>query len=421
MRAGLTAHLSPDMVSRINTACGGSKKKSRHSITIRIIQGDVTKFDCDVLMLKFADRFQGADYAVAKALKSASNESVYPFNVAHLSTKVGNHILVESNGAILANQVLFVSTDILWRLSYDSGRELARGWLQALKTEDADVKHVAMTVHGIEAGLDIGEVLEAQIAGLVDAIRSGRAPEQLETISIVERAAPRVLQLEESMSHLVKMQKITNNERDIEEGSKRTYFSFSQVEFAEKLEAEGKSWVMTSGGNILPIDDSEIEHQTSRKSYALAIIPDGSSMEDFFYYGIQRPIHAMGLLCEQESTPKAGDIASEVDRRMRRISEASVVICDATSLTKELYLLIGFAWGRDIPTVFLNPASDGGLKWAEHQIIYKTIRQLEENLGQWLKKQLEGPRGRSESYTSFFASGPDVSKNNVERSFERCE
>ena len=224
MRAGLTAQLSPDLVSRISTACGGSKKKSKRSITFRIIQGDVTKFDCDVLMLKYANHFYGADYAVAQALKSTSNEGVYPFNVDHLSAKVGNHILVQSDGAILANQVLFVSSDILWGFSYDSARELAMGWLQALTTEAADVKHVAMTVHGIEVGLDISEVLEAQIAGLVDAIRSGRAPERLETISIIERAAVRVLQLEESMSHLMKVQKITKNERDIEERFEKNEF-----------------------------------------------------------------------------------------------------------------------------------------------------------------------------------------------------
>ena len=102
MRAGLTAKISPVFVSRIHAACGEFKNLSQ-SISFRVVEADVRNFDCDVLLLKYASQFLGADLAATRAILAVSSGSQDPFCVEHLRAKQGNYVLVPSQGAISAN------------------------------------------------------------------------------------------------------------------------------------------------------------------------------------------------------------------------------------------------------------------------------------------------------------------------------
>ena len=280
--------------------------------------------------------------------------------------------------------------------------------MQALLEEDTNATHVAMTVHGIEIGLDVSEILYAQISGLIDAIRAGEAPKTLEAITFVERVASRYLRLDQCLGLLAQSEKLSETE-------------FIQVNYGENSEVQDKYWVMTAsiGGDDVKKEESEIESTSSKKSYAVAIIPDRPCMEDFFYYGIQRPVHSMGLLCERDSIPKECDTPLDLDRRIRRIEGASVVICDATCLTHELHLLIGFACGRGIPTVCLNPLLGAILCHIKSQITYETIRQLEDQLGKWLREQLENSHDQSEPHASIFRTDQKEFDYDVECTLEQ--
>ena len=76
-----------------------------------------------------------------------------------------------------------------------------------------------------------------------------------------------------------------------------------------------------------------------------------AEMEDVFYYGVQTPVHALGLLCERiEGGLFTGDVLEQIEARIR---SASVVIADLTDADPMVYLQLGLAWGSNRPTILL--------------------------------------------------------------------
>lgn len=80
-------------------------------------------------------------------------------------------------------------------------------------------------------------------------------------------------------------------------------------------------------------------------------MPFAPLFEDRFHYGIQRAVNASGLLCERADLATfTGDVLVWVKQR---ISSASLVVADLSSANPNVYLEVGFAWGRGIPTVLV--------------------------------------------------------------------
>jgi hypothetical protein len=119
----------------------------------------------------------------------------------------------------------------------------------------------------------------------------------------------------------------------------------------------------------------------SVKPFAFVHLPHEQSLEDIFYYGIQRPIHAMGLLCER-STPKDESLPSDINSSLHRIGLAKAFICDVSEKNPDLYFQLGYAMGRGIPIALISRKENPDFADA---IPYQKIWELEERLGQWLK------------------------------------
>jgi hypothetical protein len=103
-------------------------------------------------------------------------------------------------------------------------------------------------------------------------------------------------------------------------------------------------------------------------------------MEDIFFYGIQSPIHALGLLCERiEQDTLTDDL---LDQARQRIETASVVVADVTGGNPNVYLQIGYAWGKSRPVVLL--AREGETPRFETKtaplLNYRRIKDVEERL-----------------------------------------
>jgi len=64
-----------------------------------------------------------------------------------------------------------------------------------------------------------------------------------------------------------------------------------------------------------------------------------NEMDDVFYYGIQGPTKK-GFLCERI------DISE-------RVETAAAVIVDLTDVNPNVYLELGYAWGKERPTILL--------------------------------------------------------------------
>jgi hypothetical protein len=74
-------------------------------------------------------------------------------------------------------------------------------------------------------------------------------------------------------------------------------------------------------------------------------------MEDVYGFGIQSPVNDAGFLCVRlDQTVFTGDI---LERVRERIDTSSLVIADLTGANANVYLEVGYAWGRSKPTVLL--------------------------------------------------------------------
>ncbi len=109
-------------------------------------------------------------------------------------------------------------------------------------------------------------------------------------------------------------------------------------------------------------------------------------MDDVFYYGIQQPVRAAGFLCERvDQEAFLGDI---LDRVKQKIETAAVVIAELTGANPNVYLEIGYAWGKGVPALLL--LKDGQeLRFdvrGQRCLKYERIRDLEESLA----KELQG-------------------------------
>src|SRR5262249_6715824 len=102
------------------------------------------------------------------------------------------HVLIPSKGAIAANKVLFVGVVPLSRFEYSEIRAFVARALAILSEEAADTRHIAMTIHGVNNGLDEREAFLAQLGGIMDAGKQGVS---VERVSIVEREAGRASRL----------------------------------------------------------------------------------------------------------------------------------------------------------------------------------------------------------------------------------
>jgi len=80
-------------------------------------------------------------------------------------------------------------------------------------------------------------------------------------------------------------------------------------------------------------------------------MPFAKESEDVFVFGIQGPVHRAGLLCERvDMSVFTGDI---LDRIKSRIESASLVIADLTGANANVYLEVGYAWGKGRPTLLV--------------------------------------------------------------------
>src|SRR5258708_18533697 len=149
------------------------------TVQLNVENGDIRAFKTDVVAVKYAQKFLGADKAVAAAIRQQDTQS-------DIEPPVGSYRLIVTQGAIAAPYALFVGVVNMRAFRYEQIREFAIRALVALSVEVPDVRHVAMTVHGPTYGLDESESILAQFTGCIQALQEGAVPTSLEQITFVE-------------------------------------------------------------------------------------------------------------------------------------------------------------------------------------------------------------------------------------------
>ncbi len=85
-------------------------------------------------------------------------------------------------------------------------------------------------------------------------------------------------------------------------------------------------------------------------------MPFKNDLEDVYVFGIQGPINDAGYLCERvDMLSFTGDI---LERTKSRIQTSSLVVADLTGANLNVYLEVGYAWGKRRPTLLLARTSE---------------------------------------------------------------
>lgn len=332
-------------------------------VSVQVVQADARSFDCDVLVLKYAQRFYGLDESVARLLMTGQ------IPAPQIVPQPGDYVLLPGSGQLAAKQVLFVGVTKLLQFGYAEVRAFARRSLEILAEQLPTAQTIAMSIHGVGAGLDESESFLAQLAGLLDAIRTSHYPGALKQIVIVDRSERRVQRLQkvlESQQHLI------------------TKWRFNDVP------SRGPGQGTQGGGEPIDsrvvFDNINAGSQSNAKPHIFVAMPFRKDMEDTFYYGIQKPVKEAGYLCERmDMETFTGDI---LERIKERIETASLVIADLTGANANVYLEVGYAWGKGKPTLLVAKQGDQ-LPFdvrGQRCVMYEGIRDLEQKLQTDLKR-----------------------------------
>ena len=304
-------------------------------LEIRVEIGDITEISADVIALKYARSFHGADLAVSRRLIDAGE------SFARLQPQVGERVLVPSRGQISARQVLMVGAPALGDFRYAAIRDFASGALRFLAKEASATGWLAMTIHGPGYGLDEGEALRAQVAGYLDALSEGTVPEALHRISVVEKRESRAFRLWQALDGLL------SERPDIQRASDGAW-TLRVPRRKPRPSAPGPTGTATPPKTASSVGAGQA---SEARPHAFVAMPFTRQMDDVYYFGIEAPVHAAGLLCER--VDQASFTGHILDQIRERIETASVVIADLTTANPNVYLEVGYAWGKDRPTILL--------------------------------------------------------------------
>lgn len=176
-------------------------------IQIEIQKENVLTVETDVLVLKYANALFGADRSIVNKIVTTYKD------IKKLLPKKGKHIILDSFGLIGARKILFIGVGDLYYFRYKEIREFSRRALNFLASETPNIKHIALTIHGVGYGLDETESFESEIAGLIDAIKNGHFPPTLEKISIIEIKPERASRLNKILRRLLPKGKIVFDDK----------------------------------------------------------------------------------------------------------------------------------------------------------------------------------------------------------------
>jgi hypothetical protein len=321
-------------------------------IKISVQCADVAKVAADVLLLKHAQNFHGADQAIAIKLieKGLCQDS-------DICPAPGEYVWRDTKAAIAAARTLFVGTPRLREFRYREMTQFARRAIEVIGAQRPPVRTLTTTVHGAGYGLDVAEALRSLIFGFQQGLATTPLP-QLEHIIFVERNARRCEQLQ------------------------------SLLEGVEIVSAvHGVTPELPSGvGSITTPHVATLDSvlgaapEPVKKQTVFVAMPFVEEFDDVYQFGIYSTIRRCGYICEKvDESAFAGNI---VDRITDGIRNAKFVVADLTLEKPNVYLEVGYAWGMNKPVLLV--AREGQrlhFDVSHHRcLFYKTIGKLAESL-----------------------------------------
>jgi hypothetical protein len=324
-----------------------AKKKN---IRIRIQNANALTWGADVLVLKYAQASYALDMEVLNLLRKRLGEIVLP--------KDGQYHLVNSMNQLGSRSILFVGVKPLFHFRYREIREFTRRAFAILAEEAPETKHICLTLHGANFGLDEVEAFQSEIAGTIDALDSSNFPPRLEEISIVETKQTRAERLQNELSRLLPGGYYEPHARNSKD----------------------------EPSNIMNERFRLVGYNSDSKPHIFVAMPFREDMEDVYEYAIKRSVNDAGFICERtDLSAFTGEI---LERVKSRIKSSALVVAELTGANPNVYLEVGFAWGCGVPTMLLARDAEE-LKFdvqGQRCLYYKRIKDLEK----LLREELQG-------------------------------
>ena len=162
---------------------------TRVSVEFAVLNGNVADADSDILVLKYAQAFHGADQHVASILNKDGQVNPEEFRVLS-----GESVLLETRGAISPSHVLFLGVPELARLRYGHIYSIGQRTVTSTMNLECQRERISTTIHGVGVRLNEAAAFLAQLAGILEALRTHR-PSTLRSIAFVERDGDRFARL----------------------------------------------------------------------------------------------------------------------------------------------------------------------------------------------------------------------------------
>jgi hypothetical protein len=215
-----------------------------------------------------------------------------------------------------------------------------------------------MTINGSGFGLDELECFESSVAGLLDSLVAGAFPPALSDIAICELDERRAARFDQELDHLIKSRILEIDPHGV-----------LQVQF----EAAAAERIRSVG------------YASDAKPLLFCAMPFREDMRDHFDYGIFNAAQAVGFLCERADYAHfTGDVFDWVKSR---IDACKAVVADLSFANPNVYLEVGYAWGRGKPTILLLRDGEKPMFDVRGQryLTYKRIKDIETSLRQELQ------------------------------------
>ncbi|MEL6863712.1 MAG: hypothetical protein AAFP19_04800 [Bacteroidota bacterium] len=314
-------------------------------IQINIVNEDALQLAGDILLLKYAQKPHGLDRKVIQALKQDGH-------VLDQLPTADEVLLFEQQSVAAARRILFIGVEELQQFRYREIREFSRESLSRLQALEESFSTIILTLHGANYGLDEEEAFESLLAGLIDGVKEGEYPPDLEQIIIAELNSKRAARLQEQLAVLLPSQVIPTRGQGLMRG----------MDHASKKRLRS------------------VGYTSDHKRSIFVAMPFADAFDDIFHYGIQGAVKSAGFLCERADLEAfTGDIMAWV---RERITKAEYVVAELTGANANVYLEVGYAWGVGIPVILIIHQDDK-VKFdvrGHRYLKYSSIRDLEEKL-----------------------------------------
>jgi hypothetical protein len=284
-------------------------------VDLVIANADIVQVVADLVVLKHADGFYGADRIVAKTIGFEGH------------VPVGQVRLCNGTGLVIP-EVAFIGVGPLHEFRYEQIQEFGSKAIKLVQRHPRPIGHLALTAHGPGYGLDPEQAFLSLVAGIVAEWRSTQGA--LKRITIAELSAKRSELFGQVLRNAI-------DRFGLAQGSAR------------------ESAIVPDNASVFrgDVDDNVVQFgaRAEGKARLFVAMPFAETFLDEYHIGFCEAARASSFICERLDVESfTGDIVAEIKKR---ILVSDGVLALLNDHNPNVFLEIGFALAHNKPTILV--------------------------------------------------------------------